>query len=81
MLSNILCKMLSKIGLIPCVTECVTNKKDKNRGLGINNFWNSQGAILCKTLEKTASKVDKSYVKYLQTGGTHMKSPNNKGAM
>ena len=37
-------------------------------------------ALINKT-EKTASKVDKSYVKYLQTGGTHMKPPNNKGAM
>ena len=37
--------------------KCVSYKKDKNRGLGINSFSKSQGVIFCRTLEKTASKV------------------------
>ena len=50
-------------------------------GWALINFKIHKVSYFAEHWKKTASKVDKSYVKYLQTGGTHMKPPNNKGAM
>ena len=76
---NISWKLWSKIGPTPCVTNMLATKKIKTGDWVWIVFKSHKVSHFAEHWNKTASKVDNGYVKYLQTCGIHMEPPNNKG--